>query len=57
MENQPSDDQTAQMNVEPGWTYVFTAMWDSNLIFLRPSGVWLTPGELCGVTPRSNRQG
>ena len=33
------------LNVEPGRTYVFTAMWDSNLIFLRPSGVWLTPGK------------
>jgi hypothetical protein len=34
------------VNVQPGWTYVFTAMWDSNFIFLRPSGAWLTPGEL-----------
>jgi hypothetical protein len=33
------------VNVEPGRTYVFTAMWDSNLIFLRTSGVWLTPGK------------
>jgi hypothetical protein len=33
------------VNVQPGWTYVFTAMWDSNFIFLRPAGAWLTPGE------------
>ena len=40
------------VNVEPGWTYVFTAMWDSNLIFLRPSGVWLTPGKEWELRPR-----
>jgi hypothetical protein len=39
------------VSVEPGWTYVFTAMWDSNLIFLRPSGVWLSPGELWQLRP------
>jgi hypothetical protein len=33
------------VNVQPGWTYVYTAMWDSSFIFLRPSGAWLTPGE------------
>ena len=33
------------VNVEPGRTYMFTAMWDSNLIFLSPAGVWLTPGK------------
>ena len=32
------------VNIQPGWTYVFTAMWDSNFVFLRPSGAWLTPG-------------
>jgi hypothetical protein len=32
------------VNIQPGWTYVFTAMWDSSFIFLRPSGAWLTPG-------------
>jgi hypothetical protein len=40
------------VNVKPGWTYGFTAMWDSNLIFLRPSGAWLTPGELWQLRPR-----
>jgi hypothetical protein len=34
------------VNIQPGWTNVFTAMWDSGLVFLRPSGVCLTPGEL-----------
>jgi hypothetical protein len=33
------------VNIEPEWTYVFTAMYDSQLIFLRPLGAWLTPGE------------
>ena len=34
------------VNIQPGWTNVLTAMWDSGLIFLRPSGMLLTPGEL-----------
>ena len=33
------------VNIQPGWTYVFTAWWDSDYVFLRPSGAWLTPGE------------
>jgi hypothetical protein len=33
------------VNVQPGWTYVFTAMFNSQLIFLQPAGAWLTPGE------------
>jgi len=37
--------------VESGRTYVFTAMWDSNLIFLRPSGELLTPGKLWELRP------
>ena len=39
------------VNVQPGWTYVFTAMWDSNQVFLRPSAVLLTPGELWQLRP------
>jgi hypothetical protein len=31
------------VNIQPG-TNVFTAIWDSNLVFLRPAGVLLTPG-------------
>src|SRR4030095_1565840 len=34
------------VNVQPGATYVYTAMWDSDFLFLRPSSVCLTPGEL-----------
>jgi len=30
------------VNVKPGGTHVFTALWDSSLIYLHPSGVWLT---------------
>jgi hypothetical protein len=33
------------VNIQPGWSYVFTAMYDSQLIFLHPVGAWLTPGE------------
>ena len=32
------------VNIQPGWTYVFTAWWDSDYVLLRPSGSWLTPG-------------
>lgn len=38
------------VNVQPGWTYVFTAMWDSDLVFLRRSEV-LSPGELWQLRP------
>src|SRR5947207_12401746 len=34
------------VNIQPGWTNVFTARWDSGLVFLRPAGAWLTPEEL-----------
>jgi hypothetical protein len=34
------------VNVQPGVTYVYTAMWDSDFVFLRPSSVCLTPGDL-----------
>jgi len=40
------------VNVEPGRTHVFTALWDSNLIFLHSSGVWLTPGKQWELRPR-----
>jgi hypothetical protein len=39
------------VNIQPGWTNVFTATWDSNLVFLRPSGAWLTPGEVWQNNP------
>jgi hypothetical protein len=32
------------VNIQPGGTNVFTAMWDSNFVFLRPLEVLLTPG-------------
>src|SRR5437660_4512883 len=34
------------VNIQPGWTNVFTARWDSGLVFLRPAGALLTPGAL-----------
>ena len=38
------------VNVQPGWTYVFTAMWDSNLVYLRRLEV-LSPGEEWQLRP------
>lgn len=35
---------STNVNIQPGWTYVYTAWWDSAFVFLRPSGAWLTPG-------------
>ena len=32
------------VRIQPGSTYVFTAIWDSNFVFLRPSEALLTPG-------------
>lgn len=32
------------VNIQPGAEHLFVAMWDSNLIYLQPNGVWLTPG-------------
>ena len=34
------------VNVQPGMTYLYTAMWDSDFVYLRPSSVCLTPGML-----------
>jgi hypothetical protein len=34
------------VNVQRGLTYVYTAIWDSDFVFLRPSGLCITPGEL-----------
>jgi hypothetical protein len=34
------------VNVQPGGTYLYTANWDSDFVYLRPSGVCLTPGAL-----------
>jgi hypothetical protein len=41
-----SEPTSITVNIQPGWTNVFTAMWDSNLVFLRPTGVFLTPGAV-----------
>ena len=34
------------VNVQPGATYLYTAMWDSDSVYLRASNVCLTPGAL-----------
>ena len=41
-----SEPTSITVNIQPGWTNVFTAMWDSNLVYLRPSAVLLTPGAI-----------
>jgi hypothetical protein len=41
-----SEPTSITVNIQPGWTNVFTAMWDSNLVFLRPAGALLSPGEI-----------
>lgn len=33
------------VNIQPGGEHLFLAMWDSNLVYLQPAGVWLTPGS------------
>jgi hypothetical protein len=32
------------VNIQPGAEHLYTAMWDSGLVYLQPGGVWLTPG-------------
>jgi len=39
------------VNVEPGRTHVFTALWESDLIYLHPSGVLLSPGKQWELRP------
>jgi hypothetical protein len=34
------------VNVQRGLTYVYVATWDSDFVYLRPSGLCLTPGLL-----------
>ena len=34
------------VNIQPGADYLYIAMWDSSLVYLRPAGVWLTPGAV-----------
>jgi hypothetical protein len=46
-----SEPTSTIVNVQPGWTYVFTAMWDSNLVFLRPAGLPLSPGQIWQLRP------
>jgi hypothetical protein len=32
------------VNIQPGAQHMYTAMWDSGLVYLQPGGVLLTPG-------------
>jgi hypothetical protein len=33
------------VNIQPGAEHLYTAMWDSGLVYLHPAGVSLTPGS------------
>jgi hypothetical protein len=46
-----SEPTSTTVNVQPGWTYVFTAMWDSNLVLLSPAGLPLSPGQVWQLRP------
>jgi len=39
------------VNIQPGSIHVFSAMWDSDLVFLRPAGVELSPGQIWELRP------
>jgi len=39
------------VNIQPGSTHVFSAMWDSDLVFLRPAGAELSPGQIWELRP------
>ncbi len=41
-----SEPTSITVNIQPGWTNVFTAMWDSDLVYLRPSAALLSPGAI-----------
>ena len=45
-----SEPTSTTLNIQPGWTYVYTAMWDSNLVYLRREAV-LSPAELWQLRP------
>jgi hypothetical protein len=32
------------VNIQPGAEHTYTAMWDSGLVYLQPTGLFLTPG-------------
>jgi hypothetical protein len=42
--NDLRDPSSAVVNVRPGGTYIFTAVWDSDRVFLRPTT--LSPAEM-----------
>jgi len=32
------------VNIQPGTEHLYQAVWESNLVYLRPAGYWITPG-------------
>ena len=32
------------VNIQPGSEHLYQAVWESNLVYLRPAGYWITPG-------------
>ena len=39
-----SEPTSTTVNIQPGAEHLYIAMWDSNLVYLHPAGVSLTPG-------------
>src|SRR2546429_5862673 len=39
-----SEPTSTTVNIQPGAEHLYTAMWDSGLVYLHPGGVSLTPG-------------
>ncbi len=39
-----TDPTSTTVNIQPGAEHLYTAMWDSGLVYLQPGGVSLTPG-------------
>jgi hypothetical protein len=32
------------VNIQPGAEHLYQAVWESNVVYLRPAGYWITPG-------------
>jgi hypothetical protein len=46
---QSSQPTSITLNVRPGGTYIFTALWDSDHVYLRPTT--LSPSEMARLAP------
>ena len=39
-----SEPTSVTVNIQPGSEHLYQAVWESNLVYLRPAGYWITPG-------------